>query len=416
MTEMFSQNNKRDFWEHPWGYMESFFIGTGLLLTGFLIEMFIPSSEEFLISYPYNVVFLGGYIILLFVAYIWFSNVQLIRWLTKVPASISSIVLVTFMVMIMGVVPQIPSSNETITFLGLNHITTHWAFLFMLFLFLTCLGLVTVKRILQFSWSNFGFIVSHLGLFIALVAGILGSGDLQRLSLNVYEGRPSFVAYNDDNHEVELPFAVYLNDFIIEEYNPKLALVDNISGDIAQNNGKNLYLVEKDETYYFQNYEVYLKDYLSDAGKHGEKYFFVNEVGSPPAALVSVRNVDTDSIIEGWISSGSFRSPFEALKISEDYSLVMTIPEPKKFSSNINILTKEGERINTILEVNESFEYKGWDMYQLSYDEKMGKWSDLSVVELVRDPWLPVIYSGIFMMIIGAINMFWLGNKINKED
>lgn len=66
--------------------------------------------------------------------------------------------------------------------------------------------------------------------------------------------------------------------------------------------------------------------------------------------------------------------------------------------------------------MNEAFYYKGWDIYQLSYDEKMGKWSDLSVVELVRDPWLSVIYSGIFMMIIGAMNMFWLGNKINKED
>lgn len=132
--------------------------------------------------------------------------------------------------------------------------------------------------------------------------------------------------------------------------------------------------------------------------------------------MVSVKNIETDSIVEGWISSGSFRYPFESLKISEDYSLVMTIPEPKKFSSNIDILTRDGERINTVLEVNESFKYKGWDIYQLSYDEKMGKWSDLSVVELVRDPWLPVIYSGIFMMIIGAINMFWLGNKINKED
>jgi hypothetical protein len=408
--------NKRDFWEHPWSYMESFFIGIGLLLTGFLIELLLPSSEDFLISYPYNVVFLGTYVVLLFVVYVWFSNIQLIRWLTKVPASISSIALVTFMVMLMGTIPQIPSQNKTIQLLGLNHITTHWAFLLILFQFLTCLGLVTIKRVLQFSWSNFGFIVSHLGLFIALVAGVLGSGDLQRLSLNVYEGKPSFVAYDNENQQVALPFAMYLNDFIIKEYTPKLALVDNESGNIAHNNGKNLYLVEKGETYYFQNYEVHIKEYLSDAGKLGDNYFFVNEVGSPPAALVTVKNTENDSIVGGWICSGSFRYPYESLKISEDYSFVMTVPEPKKFSSDIDILTREGDRINTILEVNESFNYKGWDIYQLSYDEKMGKWSDLSVVELVRDPWLPIIYTGIFMMVFGAMNMFWLGNKINKED
>lgn len=416
MTQETSKKKNRDFWEHPWSYMESFFIGTGLLLTGFMMEVFFPSNEEFLISYPFNVLFLTGYVVLLFVVYYRFSNIQLIRWLTKVPASISSIVLVTFMVMIMGVVPQIPSSNPTITKLGLNHITTHWAFLLILFQFLTCLGLVTIKRLLQFSWSNFGFVVSHLGLFIAIVAGVLGSGDLQRLSLNVYEGKPSVMAFDDNEQEVELPFAIYLNDFIIKEYNPKLALVDNKTGSIAHNNGKNLYLVEKGETYYFKNYEVHIEDFLENAGKHGANYFFVNEVGSPPAAKVTVTNTEDNSIVKGWISSGSFRYPYESLKISDAYSIVMTIPEPKEFSSDIDILTKEGERINTTLLVNEAYYYKGWDIYQLSYDEKMGKWSDLSVVELVRDPWLPVIYSGIFMMIIGAMNMFWLGNKINKED
>ena len=94
----------------------------------------------------------------------------------------------------------------------------------------------------------------------------------------------------------------------------------------------------------------------------------------------------------------------------------MTIPEVKKFSSDIDILTKEGKRINTVLEVNKPYKYKGWKIYQLSYDDKMGKWSDLSVLELVKDPWLPIIYIGIFMMIAGAIYMFWTGNKITKNS
>ena len=78
----------------------------------------------------------------------------------------------------------------------------------------------------------------------------------------------------------------------------------------------------------------FIKDYLSNAGKHGDSYFFVNEIGSPPAALVNVKNTKDDSIVEGWICSGSFRYPYEALKISDDFSIVMTVPEPKKFSSN----------------------------------------------------------------------------------
>ena len=411
-----STKEQRNLWDTPWGYVESFFIGFGLILVGLFLELFVVSKSTFTLQYPFNLFFLLGYSAVLFVLYKWFSHWQLVRWLSKVPASISSIVLVTLLVMIMGIIPQIPSENNIIQNLGLNRITSNWAFLLVIFQFLTCLGLVTIKRILQFSWSNFGFVLNHLGLFLALLAGILGSGDLQRLSVNVYEGKPNWIAFDDNNKPVELPFAFYLKDFVMEEYPPKLALVDNVSGQIAHNDGKNLYLVEKRETYYFDVYEVFIKEYLSNSGRIGDQYYLVNEVGSPPSAMVEVKNKKTGKITKGWISSGSFRYPYESLKISDEFSLIMTIPEPKKFSSEIDILTKEGERISTVLEVNKAYSFKGWKIYQLSYDDKMGKWSDLSVIELVKDPWLPVIYIGIFMMIAGAIYMFWVGNKITKNE
>lgn len=407
---------QRNLWESPWGYAESFFIGIGLIITGLFLEVFIASETTFTLKYPYNVIFLIGYVLLLFMLYKWFSTSQLIRWLTKVPASISSIALVTFLVMIMGIIPQVPSNNNIINNLGLNHITTNWAFILIIFQFLTCLGLISIKRILQFKWENFGFILNHIGLFLALIAGILGTGDLQRLSLNVYENKPNWIATDAQRNEVELPFAIYLKDFIIEEYNPKLALVDNSTGSISHNDGKNLYLVEKGETYYFNNFEVKIEDFLPNAIRFGMRYEAVNEMGAPPAANITVKNTKNDSIQKAWISSGSFRYPYESLKISDEYSMVMTIPEVKKFSSDIDILTKEGERISTILEVNKAFKYNGWKIYQLSYDDKMGKWSDLSVLELVKDPWLPIIYIGIFMMIAGAIYMFWTGNKITKNS
>ena len=407
---------QRNLWENPWGYVESFFIGFGLVVTGFFLEVFVAGDTPFTIAYPYNIIFLGGYVALLFVLYKWFSNTQVIRWLTKVPASISSISLVTLLVMIMGIIPQVSSESNFINNLGLNHITSNWAFLLILFQFLTCLGLISIKRILQFKWSNAGFILNHVGLFLALTAGMLGTGDLQRLSINTYEGKPSWIATDAQKNQIELPFAFYLKDFIIEEYHPKLALVDNKTGTIAQNNGKNLYLIEKGETYYFQSFEVTVDEFLASSARIGNRYHPVNELGAPPSAKITVKNTENDSIQNAWISSGSFSHSYESLKISDAYSMVMTIPEIKKFSSDIDILTKDGERISTVLEVNKPFKFRGYKIYQLSYDDKMGKWSDLSVLELVRDPWLPIIYIGIFMMIAGAIYMFWMGNKITKNQ
>ncbi len=410
------RNIQGNLWENSWGYVESFFIGFGLIVTGFFLEVFVTTSNSFTLSFPYNLVFLASYILILFVLYQWFSTAPLIKWLTRVPASISSISLLTMMVMIMGIIPQVTSESDFINNLGLNQITSNWAFLLILFQFLTCLGLISVKRILQFKWSNFGFILNHLGLFLALIAGVLGTGDLQRLSINVYEGEPSWIATDANRNEVELPFAFFLKDFFIEQYNPKLALVENNTGRISHNDGKNLYLVEKGETYYFNNFEIEINDFLPNSGRVGARYEPVNEIGSPPAAKIAVKNIETDTIQAGWISSGSFRYPYESFKISEDYSVVMTIPEVKKFSSEIDILTKEGERISAILEVNKPFYYNGWKIYQLGYDDKMGKWSNLSVLELVKDPWLPLIYIGIFMMIAGALYMLWMGNKITKDQ
>lgn len=415
---MSDNNNKiqRNLWQSPWGYVESFLIGVGLIVTGFFLEVSVAPNHAFTLSYPQNLYFLIAYVLLLFSLHQWFSNSQFISWLTKVPASISSIVLVTFLVMIMGIIPQTPSDNVIINKLGLNHITTNWAFLFILFLFLTCLGLISIKRIMQFKWKNTGFILNHVGLFLALIAGFLGSGDMQRLSVNLYEGKATRIAADKDNNEIELPFAFYLNDFLIEEYHPKLALVDNKTGSISHNDGKNLYLVERDETYFFNDFEVTVNQFLPNAGRIGNRYEPVNEIGSPPAAEITVKNIKSNTVNKAWISSGSFRYPYESFKICEKYSLVMTIPEVKNFSSDIEILTEDGNKLNAILEVNKPFKFNGWKIYQLSYNDKMGKWSDLSVIELVKDPWLPLIYVGIFFMMAGAVYMFWEGNKITKNQ
>ncbi|MCT4628699.1 cytochrome c biogenesis protein ResB [Winogradskyella sp.] len=410
------KQKQHNLWDKPWGYVESFIIGMGLMLAGFAIEASTGNAITLSISFPHNLIILIAYCTLLFVAHKWFSHVQIIRWLTKVPAAISSISLVTFMVMIMGIIPQTHSDNYLVNLLGLNHITTNWAFILILFVFLSNLGLVTIKRFLQFKTSNIGFILNHLGLFIALTAGLLGSGDLERLTIQTTEEQPSWIAYNEDNQPVELPFAFVLNDFRLDEYAPKLALVDNETGELHFNEGKNLYLIEKGNDYVFGDYDIKVDDFLVTSGRIGDRYAFTNELGAPPSALVEVYDKQKDSTINGWISCGSFIKQPQSLKINEQISLVMTIPEAKKFSSDITILTKDEQQIKATLEVNKPYKHDHWKIYQYSYDDTLGKWSNTSVLELVKDPWLPYIYIGIFMMIAGAIYMFWIGNtKINKQ-
>jgi len=84
---------------------------------------------------------------------------------------------------------------------------------------------------------------------------------------------------------------------------------------------------------------------------------------------------------------------------------------PKRFASEIQILTKTGKNIETTVDVNKPYEVDGWKIYQYGYDTQMGAQSQISILELVRDPWLPFVYTGIYMMLAGAVCMFVIGGR-----
>lgn len=84
---------------------------------------------------------------------------------------------------------------------------------------------------------------------------------------------------------------------------------------------------------------------------------------------------------------------------------------PKRFASEIQIQTKSGKKIQATVDVNKPVEVDGWKIYQYGYDTQMGAKSQISILELVSDPWLPLVYTGIYMMLGGAVCMFILGGR-----
>ena len=88
---------------------------------------------------------------------------------------------------------------------------------------------------------------------------------------------------------------------------------------------------------------------------------------------------------------------------------------PRRFASNIQILTKSGKNIQATVDVNKPVEVDGWKIYQYGYDTQMGAKSNTSILELVSDPWLPIVYTGIYMMLAGAVSMFILGGRRKEK-
>lgn len=76
---------------------------------------------------------------------------------------------------------------------------------------------------------------------------------------------------------------------------------------------------------------------------------------------------------------------------------------PRRFASDIEIVTRSGKEFPATVDVNQPVTVDGWKIYQFSYDTALGSESQTSILEFVRDPWLPAVYAGFFMMLAGAL-------------
>ena len=99
--------------------------------------------------------------------------------------------------------------------------------------------------------------------------------------------------------------------------------------------------------------------------------------------------------------------------------IMETYPDgsPKRFASDITVTRHDGSSVSGTVDVNNPMKVDGWKIYQYDYDSQAGAESLYSTFELVRDPWLPAVYAGIFMMIAGALClMLFMAPKPAEED
>lgn len=405
-----SNENNRKTWAQPWSYREGTIVTTAILLLGFALQAAGGGIILMMAGFPWNLVAGLIFLSLLILSYVLWHNHPVFKGLGSVKAALPAILGFTFLVLLMGFVKQDVEPKSALTKLfGLTHLVRTWPFILINLYLMILLGIVTLKRLTPFSLKNTGFFLNHFGLFLVLFSTALGSSDMQRLTMNCYENQTEWRAADASGKTVELPLAIRLMNFNIDEFRPKVILVDNKTGQVVQHKGKDQFELLDRDSFLLYPYQLEVEQFMESSGKVGDAYFPVNEPGSAPSAKVKVTSLTDRSEHSGWICSGSYVNQPEALKLNDSLSLVMLPAEPRKFSSELNIQTKSGKSIRTVIEVNKPFHLEGWTIYQLSYNKELGRWSNLSVLELVRDPWLPVVYTGIFMMMAGAGFLFVYG-------
>jgi hypothetical protein len=399
-----------------WGYTESFIVSFEIMIIGFVIEIFLKGNGVSSPHWPYNLYMILALTAMLLFAHLTYRHTALVKWFSSVPCAVSAISVYALLVLLLGFIPQQEDQARWLQLTGLSHLKNSWPFYLIQFYFLVSLGLVVLRRGFPFKMKNFGFLLNHLGLWITLVAAGLGSGDQKSVSVDLYEDSGfTNTGILADQQKIDLPFSMKLIDFNIEFYNPKIGVADQSKGEILQKHAETLPLIYKGFESKLIDWKIKVKEFLPYAIKTDSGFIRADKPGSMAVAFVETRNIITGDTASGWITSGSMMFQPRFLSLKRSKLLILTEPEPRKFESLVLFRDNRNIEDTIKLEVNKPFRLNGWKLYQLSYDTELGKYSKHSVIEAVRDPWLPVVYIGILMLLGGAVYLFWLGRPIKEE-
>ncbi len=391
-------------------YGGSFLVVLVLVLLGFIIEFFSGNSSVTMPAFPVNLVILIIFVAYLISTYLLFKHTDIIRWFTGIPITIAVISAYTLLTLIMGFVAQQPH-NHFIDKIGLTNIKESYPFMIISILMLMVLGYTIIKRMSRkFTFRNFAFFLNHLGLFLVISAGSLGTGDMIRLSMPIEEGEITDMAFTRNNKAVRLPFSIGLNEFTIEEYPPELIIYNRKTGEAIIPSGSKMPFVKEGKKGRLYKLDFEVMQYIPYAAPTEDGFVESDRFGTVHAALIKIFDNKTETV--GWVSTDNFMHNAEFLFYNDEFVIGMLNPKVFKYQSNVNIFDGEALAVeNRMIEVNKPLRFDNWKIYQNSYDARFGRWSQVSIFELIRDPWLPVVYVGIYMLLFGSVYLIYAGRK-----
>jgi hypothetical protein len=380
-----------------------------------------------LLAWPRNLITLAALIALSVLARFLRAS-KFFRFLTSLPFSVILICALALFALVMGLVPQlapkvdlasvlVSGQDSAVARLGFLQVTSSWPFAVLYLLTLVALG-ATVA--VGFGFRKRVFLLNHLGLWLILLAAGLGASDRQRELMRVPEGGLEWRA-SRGGELVELDLAIRLDDFIMEEYPARLALVNPATGKPwPSESAPAIFQIEaKTPRGHLGGYDIEVLKFLARAVPVGEEGFVGAVVnGAVQAALVKATDRGTGRSFEGWLTSGNGFVRPSSLLLGEGgpdrhhgLVLAMSPPEPKLFLSKVKVFTKDGHEAQASVSVNHPLRAGDWLIYQRDYDTSAGPLSSWSGFELIKDRWLWLAYAGFALWSMGCLGLTMGGRK-----
>lgn len=388
-----------------WGYKRAFLRCALLFVAGVALQLAFGDLQNEFLRYPWGLIIAVNYLYLIVLAHFQKHRWKWLSTLGDHYACTSSLASMVALTILFGLTRQDPSVEGVVGALGFSRMTSSWEFNILLLYFTTTTGLAVMEDIAHLRQRRLAAVISHFAVFVVLVAGMFGSGDKLRVTVTTQEGRTSHVGVTRAGEQVQLPFTITLNDFRMEEYPPKLYLLNAAS----QSSSDEFLTVEEDGVSTdVANWHIEAVRSLDMAGyaAEGEAWQEMNHVGAAPAVYVRGTNRRTGEVREDWVSCGSFVFEPSYLFLTDRVAVAMPRREAKHYLSSIEVATEDGKRHNFDIEVNHPARVGAWRIYQMGYDTQRGRWSDVSVVECVRDGWYVAVQIALWAMLAAGVVMF----------
>ena len=305
----------------------------------------------------------------------------------------------------------------------------------MAFAFFWIIFVVIIFISLFFLGSPFrrpGLFLINAGVICIIIGALAGSTDANNLMkkylkidkvhkgiMQLYKGQIQNVVLLD-NFDIEkapqsgpagrLPFSIKLTNFRIEFYEPGILYVET----------------PQKQFWHIEAKEGTEKDLGPETGKIRILKVFKNLQRTTEDG----KTVDKDVPDEGF--NGAVEIEYTTAfgsKIKKYIYAIMpnpVLPEDKIFVSykilqirgvfsDIEIIKDDKVAASGTIEVNKPFHYDGYNIYQFNFDPQAGQFS---VLKVVSDTGLSIVYTGFVLLIIGVFWYFWfqiIGNKIRQK-
>ena len=183
-----------------------------------ILQLIFGNLEPKMFAFPINFALLASMIAICAVVERECGKQQWVKALRSTDLSIILLCLIAAWCVAGGCVPQTDAASAGWLYrLGLTGFATSLPFVGLLALLSVHLTLIIIHRLRRpvRQWG-FKFIAAHVGLWLALVAGLLGSADMKDLRCVAMRGQETQTAYDKKGHINALPYAVELKDFRVE--------------------------------------------------------------------------------------------------------------------------------------------------------------------------------------------------------